>query len=360
VVSAPGGNCVNTTGPCLFSIDTTSNAGTTTPGAHTYTNQTNINVGTSFSAPIVTGVAALMAAVNERLTAAHLIRRLQLGSKPFPRVASVPDCHVPTGPADVQASECNCTTETCGAGMVNARGAVLEALRPVAVASANPSTATTGEVVALDGSGSFASNSRSIVSYAWTVAAASGPVPTIANADSPNATFTTTSDGAVTLRLTVTDDQGAQDSADVNVNGTVQAITVSVSPGSATVQVGTTQAFSAGVANTANTQVTWQVNGVTGGNSTVGTISAAGTYTAPATVPTPATVTVRAVSNADNARFGSAQVTITAAPTGGGGNGGGGGGGGGGAVDAAWLLAGLLMLARRRMPRGPAFPPRSP
>ena len=38
-VSAPGGNCVNTgTGePCLFSIDTTTNLGDTTPGASGYT-----------------------------------------------------------------------------------------------------------------------------------------------------------------------------------------------------------------------------------------------------------------------------------------------------------------------------------
>jgi hypothetical protein len=119
-----------------------------------------------------------------------------------------------------------------------------------------------------------------------------------------------------------------------------------VSPGTATVRAGSgTQAFSAAVSNTSNGAVTWQVNGITGGNSTVGTISAAGVYTAPATVPSPSTVTVRAVSSADDTRFGSAQVTVTSAPTSGGGNNGGGGGGGGGAVDAVWLL-GCLMLWR--------------
>src|SRR6185369_9093937 len=34
-LGAPGGNCINTSGACLFSIDTTTNAGTTSPGAHT-------------------------------------------------------------------------------------------------------------------------------------------------------------------------------------------------------------------------------------------------------------------------------------------------------------------------------------
>ncbi len=170
-LSAPGGNCVNPSGPCLYSIDTTSNDGTTTPGANTYTDQTNFNVGTSFSAPIVAGIAALMTAVNSRLDSAQLIGRLQSGAKPFPKSpdATVPDCHVPAGGFDLQTSECNCTTDTCGAGMANANGAVTEALRPVAVATANPTTAVSGQTVSLDGSGSFASNDRSIASYVWTV-----------------------------------------------------------------------------------------------------------------------------------------------------------------------------------------------
>src|SRR4029078_12689471 len=55
-IGAPGGNCVNTNGgPCLFSLDTTSNLGATVPTTHTYTDQLNTNLGTSFSAPIVSG-----------------------------------------------------------------------------------------------------------------------------------------------------------------------------------------------------------------------------------------------------------------------------------------------------------------
>jgi serine protease len=349
-LSAPGGNCVNTNGgPCLYSIDTTTNNGTTTPGTNTYSDQFNYSVGTSFSAPIVAGIAALMTAVNSRLDSAQLIRRLQSGAKPFPKSSdtSVPDCHVPTGGGDLQKSECNCTTETCGAGMANARGAVTEALRPVAVANASPATAASGQTVNLDGSASFASNGRSITTYAWTVVAPSGSAPVIANANTPNASFTTTDNGALALRLTVTDDQGAQDSADVGINGPVLAITVTVSPSAASVSAGGgTQAFSATVANTPNTAVTWQVNGVPGGNSTVGTISSSGLYAAPVTVPSPSTVTVRAISDADNSRSDSAQVTITpASNNNGGGNG---GGGGGGAIDAVWLLACLMTLLFRR------------
>src|SRR5207248_9392556 len=60
-----------------------------------------------------------------------------------------------------------------------------------------------------------------------------------------------------------------------------------------------------------NTAVTWQVNGVTGGNATVGTISSAGLYTAPAAVQSTTTVTVTAVSQADAITSASAQVTIS-------------------------------------------------
>src|SRR2546430_12626961 len=91
-------------------------------------------------------------------------------------------------------------------------------------------------------------------------------------------------------------------------------IDVSVTPAAASVQTGGTQTFTATVTNTTNKAVTWQVNGITGGNTSVGTISTTGVYTAPATVPSPAMVTVTAVSVADPTRSGSARVTVTAPP----------------------------------------------
>ncbi len=87
-----------------------------------------------------------------------------------------------------------------------------------------------------------------------------------------------------------------------------------MTPAAASVQTGGTQTFTATVTNTANRAVIWQVNGVAGGNTSVGTISTTGVYTAPATVPSPAIVTVTAVSVADPTRSGSAQVTVTAPP----------------------------------------------
>jgi len=225
VLSAPAGNCVNTAAgqPCLFSIVTTTNSGTTVPATNTYTDENNFNVGTSFSAPIVSGIAGLMLAVNGNLTPDQLIARLQAGAtKPFP-VSTVinpatgmppPMCHVPTGPNDLQTAECNCTTQTCGAGMANADGAVQEALRPIA-AVAVPGIVQGGNPVTLDASGSGAACQASIVSYAWSVVPpTTSPPAVIQNANSARASIVAPSPpNTYNLMLTVTDDQGRMDSA---------------------------------------------------------------------------------------------------------------------------------------------------
>jgi hypothetical protein len=95
----------------------------------------------------------------------------------------------------------------------------------------------------------------------------------------------------------------------------VTNITVAISPVTATVTVATTAQFQAGVSGGTNTIVTWQVNGVAGGNDTVGRIDTSGKYIAPTQVPSPANVNVTAVSYEDPALSVSAVTTITAAPT---------------------------------------------
>src|SRR5215472_10355780 len=68
---------------------------------------------------------------------------------------------------------------------------------------------------------------------------------------------------------------------------------IAVSPTSATVALGGSQQFSA-TNNGVATSATWSVNGVQGGNSTVGTIDSNGKYTAPTTFPNPHTFAVTA------------------------------------------------------------------
>jgi hypothetical protein len=104
--------------------------------------------------------------------------------------------------------------------------------------------------------------------------------------------------------------------------------------------------------NTADTTVTWEVNGIPGGNATVGTITSNGVYTAPASVPAGNTVTVTAVSSADDSKTAESTLTITAA------SGSGGGGGGGGQLDWAILTgSALALLMRQRLRRKGAAAP---
>ena len=105
---------------------------------------------------------------------------------------------------------------------------------------------------------------------------------------------------------------GALGCTGVATMGTRMPVSVTISPLSATVGAGGMQQFTAVVQNTSNTAMTWQVNGVTGGNATVGTIFSSGLYTAPAAVQSTTTVTVTAVSQADPTKSASASVTITA------------------------------------------------
>ena len=87
-------------------------------------------------------------------------------------------------------------------------------------------------------------------------------------------------------------------------------VSVAVTPTTANVRVSATQTFAATVTGSTNSIVTWSVNGVAGGNSSVGTISAAGSYTAPATVPSANTITVEAAAQADSSATGESAVTI--------------------------------------------------
>ncbi|HXA78938.1 MAG TPA: IPT/TIG domain-containing protein [Candidatus Acidoferrales bacterium] len=87
-------------------------------------------------------------------------------------------------------------------------------------------------------------------------------------------------------------------------------VMVVVSPNPIAVRAGLAQPFTALVTGTSNNSVTWQVNGVTGGTASTGTITESGVYAAPATLPNPNTVTVQAVSKADSGAAGQSAVTL--------------------------------------------------
>jgi serine protease len=225
-IGAPAGNCVNTNGgPCLRSIDTTTNEGATVPGANSYTDQINSNLGTSFSAPIVSGVAALMRAANANLTPPQIILRMKASATAYPQPVTTPptpQC-VNTSTSSV---ECACTTSTCGAGMVNALNAVKAALNPIAAINI-PAGFTTGSAT-IDAGGSAPACGATIASYAWT---ANAGVHIVSGAASSAVNVTVT--GAGTLTLVVKDSVGNTDTAVVNFTANKASSLAPSSAGSA-------------------------------------------------------------------------------------------------------------------------------
>jgi serine protease len=209
-IGAPAGNCVTTTAgaPCLRSIDTTTNEGTTVPGANSYTDQINSNLGTSFSAPIVSGVAALMRSVNANLTPPQLIARIKASATPYPQPVTVPVTPQCVNGSSSQV-ECICTTTaptTCGAGMVNALSAVKAAQNPIAAVKV-PTGFTSGSGT-FDAGGSVAACGATIATYAWTSTTAIHIVGS-ASASTVNVMAT----GAGSLTVAVTDSAGNTDTA---------------------------------------------------------------------------------------------------------------------------------------------------
>jgi serine protease len=197
-IAAPAGNCVATSGACYRSIDTTYNTGTTVPATNSYTDQINVNLGTSFSAPIVSGIAALMRAVNANLTPPQLIARMKASATPFPPAGSVPICNATTG-----TGECACPNDgtQCGAGMINALSAVNAALNPISAISATGNTE-------FDASASVAACNLTIAGYSWT---ASGGITIQGSKTLPQVTVMSNGTAAGALTLTVTDSAGHVD-----------------------------------------------------------------------------------------------------------------------------------------------------
>ncbi len=88
----------------------------------------------------------------------------------------------------------------------------------------------------------------------------------------------------------------------------LKAQKITISPSYTTVGVNGTVPYTATVTGLTNTTVTWSVNNVKGGNSTIGTITTAGLYKAPAVIPA-GEVTVTALGS-DNKTSATVYVVI--------------------------------------------------
>ena len=222
-ISAPGGNCVNLSGECVYPILTTTNTGLQGPLASSYTNGADYSVGTSFATPLVAGTVGLMLSANPTLTPAQLRSQLQATARPFPTSVgdpTVPQCRAPDGVAQI---ECLCTATTCGAGMLDAEAAVRAAaatLAPSVSLVASATSVSAGAVVDFDASATWVALGRSVASWRWALTAGSGIAQFAGDTSGPRVQLRTSGAGTVTVQLTVTDSIGAQDSRTATVTVT--------------------------------------------------------------------------------------------------------------------------------------------
>jgi uncharacterized protein (DUF1800 family) len=92
----------------------------------------------------------------------------------------------------------------------------------------------------------------------------------------------------------------------------LHAQSITISPGYLNLGVNATQQYAATVTGLTPATVTWEVNGVVGGNTTVGRITAAGLYTAPAAIPK-VSVLISAIGSDNKTE---ADVYVNLAPAG--------------------------------------------
>jgi serine protease len=229
-IAAPGGNCINVTAgsPCLYPILAAVNTGTQGPVASTWTDSYRISVGTSFSSPLVAAVAGLMASRNPALTPSQLTALMQSTARPFPTSGAdngpddatpVPSCRNIqfAGPS----GQCYCTTDLCGAGMLDAGAAVQAAAALAGAGSGLNIGLRTADVVAGDTLQFFVSGlggPPAAGSYRWELVSGGGIATGFSGAtDAATASLPTTGAGTVRVRLTVLDSTGGSLSEELAV-----------------------------------------------------------------------------------------------------------------------------------------------
>ncbi len=191
-LSAPGGSTDSSPNNFLVSTD---NSGSTVPTVNSY----GYKQGTSFSAPQAAGVASLMLGINPALSPAQLIDRMKTGARAHSFDAGRSQC------SSTQHGVCNCTTSTCGAGLLDAERAMQLAAGPAAVI-VPLGRVEPGSVIALDGRPSVAITGSTIVSHQWQQT--QGAPVALTGASSSLAGTTLVTEGTYVFRLTVVDDVG--------------------------------------------------------------------------------------------------------------------------------------------------------
>ena len=215
-LSAPEGNCVNTIGECLYPILSTTNSGKTGPQCSTYTNGlSDVARGTSFSAPMVAGTAALMLAAQPSLTPDQLAALLKSTARPFPSRAAgdtTPMCQPTTASTLKEQINCHCTSTTCGAGMLDSGAAVRAAAATgnavIARLTESQARVPLNSTVQLSATGSTPTLGRTLSGYQWRITDGSALAQLTGATNAATATLASVGEGWVTVELAVTDSAG--------------------------------------------------------------------------------------------------------------------------------------------------------
>jgi serine protease len=209
-LSAPGGSFSWGQDPASTLLVSTGNNGIAGPGAHSY----SYKQGTSFAAPQAAGVASLMLAVNPALSPAQLMARMQAGARTHV-AGSLPAC------SNSQPNACTCTTDSCGAGLLDADRAVQLATGPAALI-VPVGAVLPGVAITLDGRQSAAIPGASIVRYQWSQL--QGPTVQNLATEGPVVNAQLSGEEAeYVFRLTVEDSTGQSGQEDVRVLAQVAA-----------------------------------------------------------------------------------------------------------------------------------------
>ncbi len=154
--------------------------------------------------------------------------------------------------------------------------------------------------------GHYTDGSSKDVTLASTWSSTDTSVATVSNSSGTQGMATMVGSGSTSITAAIGSVEG---SATISVTSPV---TISVSPTFASVVVThQTQTFTAAVQGTTNTAVTWAVDGVDGGNSTVGTISSTGVYTPPSAGGMHA---ITVTSQADLGKTATAEIAVMDVP----------------------------------------------
>jgi serine protease len=221
-LSAPGGGngSAGLPGEDGSGIDSTTNTGTTRPVTDTDGDGYRSNIGTSFAAPHVSGVAALLFEAKPTITVDEVMASLVNSAAPHPA-----------------GSYCE-NRPSCGAGLLDAQAAVNFALgdTPFTTATSDATGAVpSGTTVTLTGTATTGNSGSAIASYEWVQI--SGPAVALSTSASAVTTFvmptiTTATDSSVYFRFRATNTLGLFSDSYVGVQGVVPVTDAPVSIGS--------------------------------------------------------------------------------------------------------------------------------